>query len=468
MKTNLKRYKLIAFLEVLAILLLTSCSLDFPVEDEITGLDAIDNVAIANETLSGIYIAYPKNKISFSKLADDFYPNHTIYDNVTDYEFYKWNSYEIQLLANSLWNSYYSTISKENILLDRVEKIQTETNEEQQELNEIKAETLCLKALCFFDLIQIYCESYSKTTKNNLGIILKNKVKSEELKRSSLEDSYKATEKLLLEAIPIFPETEKTSYRFSKISAKTLLAKLYFNWKKYDKAIDLCNEIITQKAVTSTSFGAIWEDLQKSNKNIIVSETILAMEETLSYFSEIYDEQQNEDEYYLNSNIVFENTDTRKQTAIITDMFIKLDNSTIEVNYLGKLRTNIQDTEAKSIPIFRVAELYFIKAESEYHLAKEVEAKQTINSFLELRNTSLISSSGEDFLKELLKEKQKEFIGEGLRYFDLKRNHFSLDRVNSTNNVFLFSILPTDYRWVFPIGETEMKYNKNIENNKGW
>ncbi len=468
MKTVLKKYKFLVFLEVVAIVLLTSCSLDFPVEDEITGFDAIDNVFIANETLSGIYIAYPKNKISFSKLADDFYPNHTIYDNIADYEFYKWNPHEIQVLANYLWNSYYSAISKANVLLDRVGEIRTETGEEQQKLKEIKAEALCLKALFFFDLIQIYCETYGETTKNNLGIILKNEVKSEELSRSSLEDSYKATEKLLLEAIPNFSEIENTSYRFSKISAKTLLAKLYFNWKKYDKAIDLCDEIIAQKAITPAGFDAIWTDLQKSDKNIIVSETILAMEETLSYFSEIYDEQQNEDEYYLNLNIVFENTDVRKPSAIITDTFIKSDNSKIEVNYLGKLRIDVQDTEAKSVPIFRLAELYFIKAESEYHLGKEVEAKEIINSFLELRNASLITISGEDFLKELLKEKQKEFVGEGLRYFDLKRNHFSLDRVNSTDNEFLFSILPTDYRWVFPVGETEMKHNKNVENNKGW
>ena len=44
-----------------------ACSLDLPVEDQITGLDAIDNVATANESLSGIYNAFPTEKVIFSK-----------------------------------------------------------------------------------------------------------------------------------------------------------------------------------------------------------------------------------------------------------------------------------------------------------------------------------------------------------------------------------------------------------------
>ncbi len=85
-----------------------------------------------------------------------------------------------------------------------------------------------------------------------------------------------------------------------------------------------------------------------------------------------------------------------------------------------------------------------------------------------MRNTSKINSVGIAFLNELLKEKQKEFIGEGLRYFDLKRNKLNVNRVDYRKNKFTFSISETDYRWVFPINKTEMKYNENIKNNEGW
>ncbi len=331
---------------IFILFVLSACSLDFPVEDQITGFDAIDDVFIANETLSGIYISYPKNKMAFSKLADDFYPNHTIYDNLTDFEFYNWNPYRIQLMSNTLWNDYYATISKANVLLSRFDKIQTESNEVQK-LKNIKAETLCLKALCFFDLIQIYAKPYNEATKNDLGIIIKHKIESEKLPRSSLEKSYEETEKLLLEAISNFSDEQKTSYRFSKIGAKTLLAKLYFNWQKYDKAISLCDEIISQKSITATSFEKMWNDLQKDDKDKIVSEIILAMEEKVFYFSEIYDGVQHEDEYYLNQNIVFEDNDVRKKSAIIPQMFRISNDTEIPVNHLGKLRKEIQDIKPK-------------------------------------------------------------------------------------------------------------------------
>lgn len=444
---------------ILFIISFVGCSLDFPVEDEITGLDVIDNVAIANESLSSVYRAFPKNtRIEFSKLADDFYPNHTIDDNIPDYNFYKWEKRELTFLSNQLWVTYYKTITNANVLLSRISSISTETSQEKKQLKFIQAQALCLKAYAFFELIQIYAPVYSETTKNELGAILKNNVADEELPRSSLEDSYKQKEALLLEAIDLFPEESKTTFRFSKRSAKALLAKVYFNWNKYEKAIKLCDELIADVSISETSFAEMWKKLEDKN------EILLTLEGSSSYFSGIYDKEENDDEYYINPSVVFNSEDVRKENTFITEEFRLLDNTVINANFLGKYRTKITDTEPKSIAAIRVAELYFIKAECLYKLSRNTEANTFINNFLTLRKASKTITT----MSEMLLEKQKEFVGEGIRYFDIKRNTQTVERVNYRKNTPIFSILPNDFRWQLPIPSAEIKDNKNVQQNKGW
>lgn len=442
---------------------LAACSLEFPIEDEITGLKAIDNVEIANETLSSVYKAFPKsNRINLSKLADDFYPNHTIDDNIPDYNLYKWNKRELTFLSNQLWLAYYKTINKANVLINTIPNIKTQTTQEKQKLKFIKAQVLCLKAYAFFEIIQLYATPYTEKTKNSLGIIIKNNIKAEELPRASLENSYKNTEELLLKAITLFPKKTKTRFRFSKHSAKALLAKVYMNWNKYEKAIKLCDELIEKSSINKNSFAKIWKNLENEN------EILLALQSSSSYFKDIYDREHNEDEYYINRSIVFSTDDVRKETTVIPKKFRLMDNSIIDVNFLGKYRTEITDTQPKSIAAIRTAELYFIKTECLYKANREEEAKKTINNFLMLRRTQKITTKGNQFFNDMLKEKQKEFIGEGLRYFDIKRNKKTIKRVNYKENLTLFSVLPNDFRWQLPIPETEIKENKNVKQNRNW
>ena len=67
------------------------------------------------------------------------------------------------------------------------------------------------------------------------------------------------------------------------------------------------------------------------------------------------------------------------------------------------------------------------------------------------------------------KEKQKEFAGEGVLYFDLKRLHSGgLSRLSQWGDREDTKIKVDDYRWCFPIPRSEYKYNENITQNEGW
>ncbi|WP_028888373.1 RagB/SusD family nutrient uptake outer membrane protein [Tenacibaculum ovolyticum] len=438
-----------------------ACSLDLPVEDQITGLDAIDNVATANESLSGIYNAFPTERVIFSKLADDLYPNHTIDDNLSSYNLYKWNAKELVLLSNSLWAAYYDVNTKSNVLLSRIPFIETTNTDDSNQLKYIEAQALCLKAYAYFELIQLYCSNYNS---NGLGIVLKDQIASAELPRSTQEASYLAVEKLLLKAINLFPEENSTNLRFSKNSTKALLTKLYFNWGAYQKAIDLSSQVITNLPLKNDDLDTVW--LAPNNNN----EALLTFDGESFYYSAIYDATKHNDEFYVKSSISYNTNDTRLANSFINEDFRLIDNSIIKVNFLKKYRNNTVEKTNTPIIMLRTAELYYIKAQSLAALNKEIEAKETINNLLIIRKANPIISSGTVFLSELLKDKQKEFVGEGNRYFDLKQQSLKLPKVNDTNNNHLFTIQPDDYRWLLPVPQSEISNNKAIQNqqNPNW
>ena len=92
-----------------------------------------------------------------------------------------------------------------------------------------------------------------------------------------------------------------------------------------------------------------------------------------------------------------------------------------------------------------------------------------VNSFLQIREGKVrlsMTSDTQTILNQLLVEKQKEFVGERHRFFDLKRNQLPIERY-STSGV-LNSIPANDFRWTLPIPPSEVKYNTEIKQNRNW
>lgn len=445
------------------LILFYSCSLDIPVEDEITGINAINELLTAREALSSVYLAYPKNRLEFSKISDDFYPNHTISDNPSDYNLYRWNDRDLLFLSNSLWSAYYRTINKASLLINSIKNIVVSNTAEQAQLDYIHAQALSMKALSYLNLIEIYTLPYSNENKDKDGIILKNKISSDDVARVSLEASYKETENLLLTAINLFPENRNNIFRFSKKSANAYLAKLYMMWGKYDKAIQICDTLIPQN-LNESSFQNVWRNPQNN------TESLLTLENRTFNYTSIFDTNNQEYGYYLNFNIVFSANDYRKNYSYYTEGFRLLNNNIIQANFLAKYYSrnpNNNPQNAAPIQNMRTAELYFIKAESAAKNNNNTLALNTLNSFLALRNADLINSSS-NIMDTILKEKQKEFIGEGLRYFDLKRNNLNIKRVSFRNNSEETTISNNDFRWLLPLPLEEIRNNKKAKQNPGW
>ena len=86
-----------------------------------------------------------------------------------------------------------------------------------------------------------------------------------------------------------------------------------------------------------------------------------------------------------------------------------------------------------------------------------------MNAFKALRGLPAVTLAGNALLEEILLERLKEFIGEGQRFFDLKRYGRAI--VKTTPAV----TLPfDDFKFLPPIPQREVDGNPNIKQNRGY
>lgn len=123
---------------------------------------------------------------------------------------------------------------------------------------------------------------------------------------------------------------------------------------------------------------------------------------------------------------------------------------------------------ASEVPLMRVEEMYFIKAEATALNGNVAEAKNILNSIVQTRDASYDCSSVTDMLfqSELYRQKLIEFWGEGILFHDAKRIGVGMHNGYPGTNV------PGDFRlnctgvcpaWNFVIPKTEINGNPALD-----
>jgi hypothetical protein len=123
---------------------------------------------------------------------------------------------------------------------------------------------------------------------------------------------------------------------------------------------------------------------------------------------------------------------------------------------------------ATAIPLMRVEEMHFIKAEALAHTGGD--AISALNEIMKTRNPSYsCTKTGEMLIDEIVFQKRVELWGEGQTFFDVKRLDMSVTRgYSGTNWKDTQSVLNTNGRpaWMnYVMVITESNNNKGVE---GW
>lgn len=448
---------------------MAACSLDIPYENQFSDPDAITTSETARELLANAYAQLPLTEYDLSTLADDFETTFLISNNASLNNLYGWETQPITDLSKTIWQSYYAAIGMANAMLDRVQYVQAETDSEKKDLQQTVAEAKILKAYCYFNLLRLYAPDYADGTDYD-GVILKEHLGLEFLKRSTTAECVAAIRGLLTDALSTVKDGEE--YWFSKTAANYLMAQVDLYAQDYAEAATYAQQVIDAKggyaALGSNAYANLF-----TNDNC--AERIFSISTTIAYYSDNQYDREKGDFMTVNSNLVnsYSTNDLRRDGTIYTfKMATQLIGDSIDAPNLAKynLQRNYLNKDINRVNKFRLSGACLILAEAYCRDNKASEAAKVLNSYLEARQAEPVDETltGDALLKVILQERWKEFEGEGERYFDLKRFRKTILSGWNTGISKKKNIKADDYRWNFPLPTGEYLYNENVKQNEGW
>ena len=142
-----------------------------------------------------------------------------------------------------------------------------------------------------------------------------------------------------------------------------------------------------------------------------------------------------------------------------------------EVRLLGKYnKMNRDEIASKYVNMARAAGMWLMRAEALARSDRSGDAVNLMNRMMEQRGATAWNTglSGNELINKILEERKKEFVGEGVRFFDMKRCAIPAKRYSVYGKQVSTTIKPDDYRWTLPIPASEYRYNTLVKQNEGW
>lgn len=341
---------------------------------------------------------------------------------------------------NSNYGAAYRAVAAANVLIDNIPG--AEVDEEIK--NEAIAEAKCLRALVYSHILNVWGNAPLVNTFNVIP--------GEFPEQATPEILAAFIETDLLEAIPNLPDDNyigSSKYgRFSKAGAQAVLAKLYLNTKQWQKAADICQQIINNPNYSlHTDYLEIFSvnnhQAGPANENLVLLNMIA--EKDLGNLFQVHAygwTHQTEvgpilgwagyfvyGEFY-NS---FDENDKRKEgliTSYETDWgTTSYDDRAVPVKYAHDPNYASSQFAGNDVPLIRLADIYLARAEALNEInGPNQESIDLINAVRERAFEPdlpiLLSNYGskEQLRNHILAERGWEFYIEGLRREDLVRH----------------------------------------------
>ncbi|MCD7936509.1 MAG: RagB/SusD family nutrient uptake outer membrane protein [Tannerellaceae bacterium] len=129
-------------------------------------------------------------------------------------------------------------------------------------------------------------------------------------------------------------------------------------------------------------------------------------------------------------------------------------------------------------PIIRYADVLLMKAEALFELGKEAEARSALNEVRARKSVEMppVTLSGTDLRDAIRDERRREFVNEGINFFDEMRWRTLKEKAFNENSgikeawgeFFTPYIWQGDHLYAWPIPTSEIQKNPNLKQNDGW
>jgi starch-binding outer membrane protein, SusD/RagB family len=475
----------------LMVLLVTGCSKDYlnPVpQTSLSDLSVFDNKDRIVAQVNGMYSAVKNGWYlggRFQSVVDLRSDNWVPLSNNAYVNFNTWNHLELSntMEVNDVWNQIYASVNTINIFMDglksyweggKLANIITEA-----EYNQFISEGLCLRAMCYLDLVRLYAKPYIQNTGGNLGVPLRIKAEKaaggNDLVRSTVAEVYTQIIKDLDDAEPLaiadYGDDNLNSTRVHKNTIIALKTRAMLSKGDWAGVVTESAKIVSASAPYSAPSGVAnelvsdWTSLWNSSAT---AESIFSMPNTdLSnggtqsaitwYFSADCPE----------SNCLAETSPTfaaMDPTDIRRSSMVKVD-GTPNLYFLSKYTHLVSLSDWA--PVIRYAEVLLNRAEAIVRGGDAVT--QSAVDLLNAVRTRAFATGGytlasfasvDDFYTAILQERNFEFLGEGIRSFDLTRLGMDIPAKDGLLQGTVGAVSATSSAYVFPIPSGELSLNK--------
>jgi len=453
--------KYITIPAVAVALTLGSCGKKLEIEpvDDISAEKALSTPADVNNALTGAYTIIAEGALYGTNLVmvPDLFASPGYLNWTGSFSTYRDISNQNIIATNEdvtrTWTNAYQAINAANTVLEALPIITDEDMKAQ-----IEGKAYFIRGIMFFELVRLYGLPYEAGGANStpgVPIPLKAVTKFEDLikgiTRSTVTESYAQAEKDLLASI-----AKLADYPSDLAASQGMLARLYLQQGKYDKARDLANDIIesgeyelspTLEAPfrTPNSSEGVFEIQQNEQSNAGSSNDGLATFYS-SYLNNTGGKVGRGDLSILNSYYnTFDPTDKRRTQMIY-------DGTGAKSGWFTKKWYNYFD----NIPVVRLTDLYLMRAECNFRLNTAIGA-DPLDDINVLRERAGPEDLEDLTLDAILLERSKELAFEGFRLHDLKRTKKNIG-----------SLPYNSPKMVFPIPYREISVNPALVQNPGY
>lgn len=382
---------------------------------------------------------------------------------------YSWN-YTSNSTSNLWAYAYYSIAAACNVI-NNVDGKETIDDVTTQDLNNLKAEALFVRALGHFDLVRLYAQPYTyKPEDPGVPVILVTELGLPA--RNTVAEVYNqiVTDLLLAESIiedGYYHDGVADPYSSaSKEAIQALLSRAYLYMGEWQKAADYATKVIDSgkfEIFPSDKFLTFWgQDAASDGGEVIF---------------EVYGSKQNEYNEYWEDIAWMTNPDGYADVASTADLRNLYEKDDVR-GKLFKSHKNAPDhfwttkypgkdlsmrPTFNNIVVLRLAEMYLNRAEALVHGASiaGTSADADLLKITSNRGASPVKAS----LDNVLLERRKELAFEGHLVYDLARTGTALHRVDYEGAAVAKDIPFPNYRWALPIPKREVDANKNMVQN---
>lgn len=391
----------------------------------------------------------------------------------------------------TFYSAPYTVIANANLVLRDIDKFTTPAN--QGRANRLKGQALAIRALAHFDLFRYFAVNFDRNGTTPAVAYVKefvlpspNAVQPPRMTNKEFYDNLFAD---LTQAVTLLGNVDRPINAASALSrpfidqaaAYAIQARANLYAGQWAEAITAATNVINMRPLVNgvTNPAAFTGMYNETNRGEIIWNVQFESGQSgptfLAYFAT------NRRSYFRPA---FEVADTTGAMGLIRNNDVRYTAYFTQVNdnnsrglaltkYRGKGAT-VSDGNANFI-VFRTGEMYLIRAEAYARSGQEILAIADLNTLRANRISGYIAETGilgQGLLNAIADERRRELVGEGHRFFDLKRTTRIIQRGRACGTDLSPSgdcrLESGDREWTLPIPETVVKANPNQVQNSGY